>query len=216
MQVYKDLVQGTKEWHEARAWLITGTRLERVMSSRESTRNLLMEELIAEKVCPLQDVYQSDAMERWHLIESVVKELYTKEKVDIVWFVRKNDYVGLSPDGIIYRGDDIVKGLEVKGPLPKNLIKYWMTPTKIPEEYFWQVVHYFIVIDTLEELDFVIHNPDPFDKRLRTLVITVTRKELETQIMMAKASIAEFQVNLQEKIKIFIKNIEDYSGSIEK
>ena len=43
-----------------------------------------MEELIAEKVCPLQDIYQSDAMERGHLIESVVKELYTKEKVDIV------------------------------------------------------------------------------------------------------------------------------------
>lgn len=91
-----------------------------------------------------------------------------------------------------------------------------MTPDKIPDEYFWQVVHYFITIDTLEELDFVIHNPDPFDKRLRTLVITVTREQLETQIMMAKASIAEFQVNLQEKIKVFIQNIETYSGTIEK
>lgn len=40
--------------------------------------------LIYEKIAPLQDIYQSDIMERGHLIESVVKELYTGRNIETV------------------------------------------------------------------------------------------------------------------------------------
>ena len=216
MEVYKELEQGTKEWYEARAGLITGTRLERVISSRKDTREKLIHELIGEKIVPLQDIYQSDIMERGHLLESVVKELYTQDKIESVGFIRRDNFVGISPDGIIYREGKIVKAVEIKGPMPTNFVKYWLTPNVIPSEYFWQVVHYFIVIDTLEELDFVIHNPDPKDERARTIVINVRRADLQDAINEAMVKIAEFQAEYTNVIRTFVANVEAHGKTIKK
>jgi len=58
------VTQGTQEWLEARAGVITGTRLKSVMSNRKDTRQNLICELIAEKIAPIPESYQSDAMER--------------------------------------------------------------------------------------------------------------------------------------------------------
>lgn len=216
MEIFKELEQGTKEWYEARAGLITGTRLERVISSRKDTREKLIHELIGEKIVPLQDIYQSDIMERGHLLESVVKELYTKEKIESVGFIRRDSFVGISPDGIIYRDGKIVKAVEIKGPMPTNFVKYWLSPDTIPSEYFWQVVHYFIVIDTLEEIDFVIHNPDPKDERARTIVIHKKREDLQESINEANVRIAEFQVELTNAIRTFVSNVEAHGNTIKK
>jgi hypothetical protein len=54
------------------------------MSSRKSTREELMYNLIAEKIMPLQDQYQSGIMERGHIVESVVKELFASENIESV------------------------------------------------------------------------------------------------------------------------------------
>lgn len=205
--------QGTKEWYEARAGRITGTRLKSVMSSKRETRETLIFTMIYEKIAPLQDVYQSGTMERGHTIEAVVKELY-KEEVTNVGFIKRtdNEYLGISPDGIIIdhvgetsQGEIIIrKAVEVKGPLGTNFIRYWIED-KIPSEYFWQVVHYFVVIDTLESLDFIIHNPEPYDARVRTKIITVTREELKESILMAECAIAEFLALFTEMSAKFIE-----------
>lgn len=193
--------QGTQEWLEARAWCITGTRLKQVMSSRKSTREELIYELIAEKMAPLTETYASGTMERWHLIESVVKELYT-EGVESVWFCKRADtaWLGISPDGIIRDGEKITKAIEVKWPAPKNTMKYFLSDS-IPDEYFWQVVHYFVVIDDLESLDFIIANPDMYDSFFRMKKITVTRKELTDSIEEAKSALVEFYSEWQEAIQ---------------
>lgn len=127
--------QGTKEWYEARAGRITGTRLKSVMSSKKETRETLIFTMIYEKIAPLQDVYQSGTMERGHTIEAVVKELY-KEDVTNVGFIKRtdNEFLGISPDGIIIDkvgetkdGEIIIrKAIEVKGPLGTNFVRYWI------------------------------------------------------------------------------------------
>lgn len=97
-----DFEQGTKEWHEARAGRITGTRLGRVMSAKKDTRLELIYELIYEKIAPLQDIYQSDTMARGHVIESIVKELYKGRDLQSVGFIKRTDnpFIGISPDAI--------------------------------------------------------------------------------------------------------------------
>lgn len=208
-----DLEQGTKEWHEARAGRITGTRLGRVMSAKKDTRMELIYELIYEKIAPLQDIYQSDTMARWHVIESIVKELYDGRNIQSVGFIKRTDntFIGISPDGIeIAENGDIKHAVEVKGPLGKNLVKYWLED-KIPSEYFWQVVHYFLVIDTLETLDFIIHNPEPFDDMVRTKTIRVTREELQEQITQAEYALCNFQGEYETALKQFVANVVAHS-----
>lgn len=82
-------------------------------------------------------------------------------------------------------------------------MKYFLSE-EIPSEYFWQVVHYFIVLDDLEELDFIISNPDMYDSFFRMKKITVTRDELSERIEEAKERLSEFYGEWQETAKKII------------
>lgn len=66
---------------------------------------------------------------------------------------------------------------------------------------------YFLVIETLESLDFIIHNPEPYDATVRTKIIRVTREELETDIFRAQAMICEFQVEWAQLTQQFVANV---------
>lgn len=198
--------QGTEEWLKARAGCVSGTRLSSVMSSKKETRLNLIYEIIAEKIAPLQETYQSGAMERWHLVETVVKELYREKGIIVeeAWFIKLYEWLWISPDGIIRNQDGaIIKALEIKWPQPKTTVKYWIE-WWIPSEYYWQVIHYFIVIDTLESLDFIISNPDIADAKYRTKIVTVTRQELASDISRAEEALAEFYGEYTEMIQIFL------------
>ena len=66
---------------------------------------------------------------------------------------------------------------------------------------------YFLVIDTLQSLDFIIHNPEPYDATVRTKMIRVTREELETDIFRAQAMIFEFQCEWTQLTKQFVETV---------
>jgi len=207
-----DFQQGTEAWFTARAWRITGTRLQSVMSRKKPVREELMYTMIYEKIAPLQDQYQSGIMERGHIVESVVKELFVHENIESVWFLRRtdNEYIGISPDGIIFNGDIITRAVEIKAPLGKAFIRYWCEDN-IPDEYFWQVVMYFLVIETLESLSFIIHHPLPYDATVRTKIITVTREELQNDIMSAQMAVFDFMADFQKISQTFITNVKKHS-----
>ena len=177
------------------------------MLSRKSTKEELIYELLAEKLAPLPETYQSGWMERGHRVEEVVKKLLEKEKVESVGFISRTDidWIGISPDGIIRdENGKITRAVEIKSPSPKIFVKY-LLDDKIPEEYFWQVVHYFIVFDELEELDFIVYNPDFYAEELRIKTIKVTRAELAEKIEYAKMELAEFRVMWQATAGEFLK-----------
>lgn len=202
-----DAPQWTEEWLKARAWKITGTRLKTVVLSRKSTKEELIYELLAEKLAPLPEAYQSWWMERGHRVEEVVKKLLEKEKVESVGFIARTDidWIGISPDGIIRDASGkIVKAIEVKAPSPKIFVKYFLSD-KIPEEYFWQVVHYFIVLDDLKSLDFIAYNPDFYSSDARMKIIHITREELQEKIDLAKTCLAEFYAEYNKFAEKFIK-----------
>jgi hypothetical protein len=92
----------------------------------------------------------------------------------------------------------------------KNFIKYWVQD-KIPDEYYWQVIMYFIVIESLQSLDFIIHSPHPYDERVRTKRITVTREELLPDIQRAEMAIFDFIAEFKEVSTLFIENVKKYN-----
>jgi len=61
------------------------------------------------------------------------------------------------------------------------------------KQYYWQVVHYFLVIDTLEKVTFSLYNPDIWDKDKQLHIITVTRQDLQQEIDKAEKKLADFK-----------------------
>lgn len=143
---------------------------------------------------------KSYAMEYGNVAETVVKSEFIDKKVTEVWFIKKYDWLGLSPDGVFEENGEMIWGVEVKSPQVKAYIKYVLAGW-IPEEYYWQVIQYFVVIDSLQYLEFYIFNAQIKDKNFRHRKIVVTRKELAEDIEKAKTQLLKFKANLDAKKK---------------
>lgn len=211
-----DAEQWTAEWLAERAWKITGTRLgdtlptygkngKETETSRKKRQNLIYE-LIAEKLAPLPEVYTSFWMDRGKEMEEIVKKIYG-EKIENVGFVSRTDvdWFWISPDGIIRdENGRITRAVEIKSPAPKTAIRY-ILDDKIPDEYFWQIVHYFIVFDDLAELDFIVYNPDFYAEELRIQTRKITRESIADKIEYAKNELVEFRQMWLETAQKFMK-----------
>ena len=208
MEIFKNIEQGSEEWLKARAWVITWTKLKNICWSSK-TQETAMYELIAEEFAPLEENFSSQAMQRWKELESIAKAKYidkTWEKVEEIWFIKKNDYVWLSPDWVIFdENEKIKKAIEIKCPWAKNFTKC-ILENKIPEEYKYQVIMYFLVISDLEELDFILYNPDFYIKEKRLSVINMKSQDLENDIYKVESQIEIFRKKWLENIKLLLPN----------
>lgn len=113
--------QGTEEWRQCRAGIITASSMCHVLAKGEGkTRMKYMYQLIGEVITgEPAEMYSNAHMERGHEMEPVARQLYSdKESVEIVQvgFIRnfKEYPIGYSPDGLV-----LDKGLiEAKSRLP--------------------------------------------------------------------------------------------------
>jgi len=74
----------------------------------------------------------------------------------------------------------------------------------IPDEYKWQVVHYYVVIDDMESQDFIIYNPEIYDPEYRKIVIHTTREQFTKEIAEAKEKLSSFRIEWQDALRKFI------------
>lgn len=179
-----EIEQGTKAWHDLRKGRITGTRLKEVMGR---TSSKLIYEMIAEQYED-KESYQTSEMSDGVLKEPWAIDKYEEEtgqKVTSIGFVTLGDNLGLSPDGLVGKK----KAVEVKCPGLAKHIEYIIND-RLPAEYKWQVVHYFIVLEELEEVDFITYHPKFPLKEVH--IVNVKRTDLEVEIMEAKEKLAQF------------------------
>jgi hypothetical protein len=99
--------------------------------------------------------------------------------------------LGLSPDRLIKKRGKYVKGVEVKAPSTKSVIKYRLDGV-VPSEYHWQVVNYFLVNESLKDLDFLIYDPRIIRPELRLTIIPVHRKDVADDIARARSAVIDF------------------------
>lgn len=92
----------------------------------------------------------------------------------------------------------------------QKFVEYWLQDG-LPDEYFYQVIMYFIVIESLQSLDFIIHSPHPYDQRARTKRITLTREELLPDIQRAEIAIFDFLAEFNAVSTLFIENVNKYN-----
>ena len=129
MKIITEIEQGSASWHELRLGKVTASRVSDVLTNGRGgavskTAESYMMELIAEKLTGMtKPFFENDAM-RWGTeTEPQARSMYEINNdfitVDEVAFIEFNDFIGVSPDGLI--GDDGM--LEIKCPTSTTQIK---------------------------------------------------------------------------------------------
>lgn len=193
--------QRTDEWHQLRKGKITGTTLKSILGTPKARQEALYE-IVAERLTVGIDD-EENAMERGNRLEPdaiAIFELETGKEVERTGFCEddSNPMIANSPDGLI--GED--EAIEIKCPGGKNYVKMWLT-NEVPDEYFWQVIQYFVVNEKLEKLYFVGYNPDIPIHPMH--IIEVKREDIKLDIEKARKSQEAFLLEIESILSTIIK-----------
>ena len=202
MKSYNNIDQRSDEWHHIRKGKITGTTLKSIMGS-DRARSDAVYDIIAQRLTIGISSEEENAMDRGIRLEDdaiAAFEFETEKKVEKTGFSEsdENPFIANSPDGWI----GVDEGIEIKCPGGKNYVKIWLTDA-VPDEYWWQVVQYFIVNEKLGCLYFVAYNPDIPVHPLH--IIEISRKDIEEDIRSAKINQDEFLKEVDKILEDLIK-----------
>ncbi len=175
--------QNTDEWMEARKGKITGSKLGDILSKRGTGKKLGFYELIADKLAIVEP--DESPMDRGHRLEDEALSMFEEEigmkfERGLFCVSDENENMAVSPDGL---AKNLKSAVEVKClNTPRFLQAYF--EKKIPSEYDFQVLQYFIVNPDLETLYFVFYDPRVTAKPLHYL--SFDREDMQVEVDMYK------------------------------
>jgi len=123
-----ELIQGSDEWHDARRGIVTASVVGQLITPKTIKPAANMESralaalLVSERITGwTDDTYVSDDMMRGHMVEPIVRDLYSRHYAPVTetGFMTRDDWgftIGFSPDGLV--SDDGL--IEVKSRRPKR------------------------------------------------------------------------------------------------
>jgi len=189
----------TKEdWLEGRKSKITGSRLKDIVVKRGTGEKLAYYEIIAERICTSEE--EENPMERGTRLEQEgVERLQdaTGHEFDtslVLWEHNDNNAIAISPDG--FKGNTLA--VEIKCLSSARHIESYLTK-KIPEEYEFQKLQYFIVNEELETLYFALYDPR-MPEKLQLHYFTVRREDVQEDVEMYLAYQKEKLAKIEEII----------------
>ena len=146
------------KWLEARRGHITGTKAKDLVSKKKTTPKIGFYEIIVERIAI--PATRERPMERGKRLEDIAIKVFsekTGKKVNtdlVIWERDDNRDIAISPDGYIGK----TEAVEVKCLSSARHIEAWLIK-KIPTEYEYQALQYFVVNDSLRKLYFVFYDP---------------------------------------------------------
>ncbi|MCE5310470.1 MAG: YqaJ viral recombinase family protein [Acidobacteriales bacterium] len=165
MQIHSHIKQGTLDWFEIKRGLITASEVGPFVTNSgkvaEKARLKLICKKLGERAGHIEQVPPNDAMKRGTALEPFAREAYqriTGQQVTEVGFVsHANLPLGCSPDGLIYDGERIARGVEIKCAGASTHIG-WLLADELPEEYAYQV-HMSMILAQVDHWDFFAYCP---------------------------------------------------------
>lgn len=156
-----NLKQGSPEWFAIRELKLTGSQAQAIANAKDGLESLC-KKLVMEFIYPqTKSDYTSESMENGNELESSARFLYEAEnnvEVIEVGFIQYNDFIGVSPDGLV--GE---KGIiEIKCPTSKVFFDY-MIDGKVDTKYEWQMQMQMLVSGR-DWCDYVVYNPNFAEK----------------------------------------------------
>lgn len=185
--------QRTELWYQLKTGRFSASTFSKLMGKKtnkgytDEIYRIACEKITGERV----EGYQNDAMRRGIELEPEARLWYETEKnvfVKEVGFIEVDEWVGVSPDGLI--GIDGM--LEIKCPLQHTHLEY-LLEEKLPSVYKYQVQGQLWVAQR-EWCDFVSYHP-----KMKKLIIRVERDE--SIINELKSSVLEAIDEVQQIIK---------------
>lgn len=183
-----------EEWFAGRKTKITGSRLKDIVVLRGTEKKQGFWELLAERLS-IPDNESDNPMQRGNDLEAeAIKafEEYEGKKVDtdlVIWTRDDDESIAISPDGFI--GE--TEAVECKCLASARHLEAYFT-NKVPKEYWFQALQYFIVNEKLEQLHFVMYDPripqKPYFK------ITIERDTVKEEV----EQYLEYQRNVLEEV----------------
>ena len=199
MNLIKDLDQRSAEWKTARKGSIGGTRAKSLMAKNNLP---LLDELIAERHSDeIEENFVNEAMQRGIDLEPVAIaefEEATSYEVESFGLVTNEKFPGchLSPDGLILDGAGVpMAGVEIKCPSTKKHVEYLRTG-KLPAEYKFQVYHYFLLAETIDQMYFVSYDPRFAVRPLH--ILPINREEIKAELEEYEAGLIKFSEKLEK------------------
>jgi len=194
-----DCIQGSEEWFEARLGMVTASNFGKVLAKGQGkTRKKYMYDVAAEISTRMgEDGYHDKNMEHGNLTEDEAREFYAMAYdciVEQVGFVKRDDDIGGSPDGLVG-----TEGLiEIKCPKSSTHLEN-ITDKKMPSEYKPQVQG-LLWITGRQWCDFI-----SYDYRVVSRPMYVVRVERDR----------EYIVNLAAQVSIFVKELQEIIKKID-
>ena len=204
LTIYDQLEQGTDEWLQARAGILTASTIGQLITAKtikpamnDRSRGLC-QTLIAERITGhVEPVYPNRAMARGTLLEPEARRIYaeqTGQDVTEVGFARLDTdtyTLGSSPDGLIGEAG----GIEIKSPSAKVHVATVLSGA-IPD-YNRAQVQAFLHITGREWCDFISYYPgqplfiirDYPDERWQKAIVSAAEQFEET----ARSAVARYE-----------------------
>lgn len=200
MKTY-NMPQQSPEWLQKKKGVVSGTQAKGIMGTAKARQEALYD-IVGETLKMGVTTEYENPIDRGNRLEPEAVAAYEMETglhTTKVGFAEHetNSRIGNSPDRFV--GD--VGALEIKCPEHKNHIKY-MLEKKVPDDYIWQVVQYFVVHEKLEWLDFMSYNPDLPSHPI--FIIRVTRFELMDKIIELESKEQQFIVEVNQILETLI------------
>lgn len=137
MKVYKDIIQQTPEWFEVKKLKMSASHASAIISGGKGLNtyiNNLIEEYFDDGST---ERFSNPDMERGNLLEEQARTMYELEygvEVQQVGFIESEDYVGVSPDGLV--GEEGL--IEIKNHKESVFIDLLLSE-KIDKKYYDQI-----------------------------------------------------------------------------
>lgn len=138
MKIYKDIIQGSPEWHVLRELRFTASEADTIAVNGKGMESLVIHKMASYYSTAEKEYYSNKDIERGKELEPIAAEMYELQegaKLEKVGFVEVDEYTGCSPDRLI--GED---GLwECKAVNDVNHYKLIVGgESAIDSSYIWQ------------------------------------------------------------------------------
>jgi len=207
MKIRRDIIQGSKEWHEKKLGVVTGTVLAGIMGTPAKRQDTL-HEIVGERLITeidMEHLYENPMIRGTRLEPEALEafEYVTGKKVERVGFIEsdESEYMGYSPDAIVLDCDE-TEDVEVKCPLVKNYMEIVLS-NKVPKEYDHQITQAFVVNLKLQKRYFVAYHPGVTEYPIH--IIEITRESILPQIVKAFTAEKLFLMEVEELLQRFNK-----------
>jgi putative phage-type endonuclease len=200
-QIYKDVVQGSDEWHKARLGHVTASNISAVMAKGKGKEEAVSRynykvKLVAERITgqSVSDGFSTPAMEWGVQQEEYACIEYEAAKDTFLsrtgfWLHPTIEWVGVSPDRLL--NDDAV--IEVKCPNTTTHLQY-LFDKQVPSNY-WKQIQCQLWVTNRAYCDFVSYD-SRLPRRNQLLIVRVDRDE-------------EFITEMQAEVETFLTEVKN-------